>query len=211
MDHISSSIWVERLKREARAKKDWEAKFMTEDEQAQERQKEEAAQQAFTSSAHGGMRKKVSERDAMEMRLSNLREQAQAAHEATEATASEGASSKPSTAYSLAAERIRDQVTASRPRSHRITGERSFNAMLGDIGPGLWVSVNPAYTHLTPSMLKSSAQRTHTFEPEKGWAASVDKKHHLKQDAFMAHADKCLQLGEKPFVSGGMRATPKNG
>lgn len=34
----------------------------------------------------------------------------------------------------------------------------------------------------------------------------VDKTHHLKQDAFMNHAEKCLQLGEKPFVSGGMKA-----
>ena len=29
--------------------------------------------------------------------------------------------------------------------------------------------------------------------------AQVDKQHHLKQDDFMNHAEKCLQLGEHLF------------
>ena len=45
----------------------------------------------------------------------------------------------------------------------------------------------------------------HSYDTSKGWGDKVDKAFHLKQDAFMAHADKCLQLGEKPFVSGGMK------
>ena len=71
-----------------------------------------------------------------------------------------------------------------------------------DIGPGLWTSVNPQYAPLKPT---SSQHRAHNYDKSKGWGDRVDKTHHLKQDAFMAHADKCLQLGEKPFVSGGMK------
>ena len=55
----------------------------------------------------------------------------------------------------------------------------------------------------------SSQQTTHAYNPNKGWGERVDKTYHLKQDAFMAHADKCLQLGEKPFVSGGMKISSK--
>jgi len=212
MDHNSSCIWIERLKREQRAKQHWEAKWMSEEEQNDARQKEERAEHAYRNSgqyAGTGARRKISEREAMELRLRDLRAEAEAAHAERAATASESRSSMPSTVYAAAAERIRQQVAASRPRSHRITGDRSFNAMLGDLGPGLWVGVNPAYTHSTKSMLKSSAHQVHSFDPRLGWGAKVDKGYHLKQDAVMAHTKKCLQLGEKPFVSGGMRATPK--
>ena len=59
--------------------------------------------------------------------------------------------------------------------------------------------------HANPNFFKSSQNKVHTYDPKKGWADRVDKTHHLKQDAFMAHADKCLELGEKPFVGGGMK------
>ena len=42
---------------------------------------------------------------------------------------------------------------------------------------------------------------------KKGWGQKVDKTHHVKVDVLLAHADKCLELGEKPFVSGGMKAS----
>ena len=74
-----------------------------------------------------------------------------------------------------------------------------------DIGPSLWISVNPNYA---PSRFSSTQHRTHHYNRAKGWGEKVDKKHHLKQDEFMAHADKCLQLGEKPFLSGGMKLKP---
>ena len=64
----------------------------------------------------------------------------------------------------------------------------------------------PAYA---PLKFTSSQHRVHAFDKKKGWGDRVDKQHHLKQDAFMAHADKCLQLGEKPFVSGGMKLTER--
>ena len=47
--------------------------------------------------------------------------------------------------------------------------------------------------------------KTHAYIKAKGWGEKVDKTVFLRQDALMAHADKCLQLGEKPFVSGGMK------
>ena len=87
-------------------------------------------------------------------------------------------------------------------RSHRYTGDLSIESMLKDIGPGLWISINPAYAPIKSS---SSSHRVHFFDKKKGWAEKVDKTHHLKMDDFMAHADKCLQLGEKPFTSGGMK------
>ena len=40
----------------------------------------------------------------------------------------------------------------------------------------------------------------HLFRP-----AKPIESHHLKQDEFMNHAEKALQLGEKVFVSGGMK------
>merc|ERR1719217_178940 len=94
---------------------------------------------------------------------------------------------RPMSSYELARIRVRDQVAQSRPRSHRITQDLSTPSLLRDIGPGLWISINPGYTHANRSFFTSS--------------------HHAKQDAFMAHADKCLQLGEKPFLSGGMKLT----
>ena len=53
----------------------------------------------------------------------------------------------------------------------------------------------------------SRTRRRHVLLQREGWGEKVDKEHHLKMDGFMRHADKCLQLGEKPFVSGGMKAS----
>ena len=55
----------------------------------------------------------------------------------------------------------------------------------------------------------STIQKTHIYDPKADgaakWSADIDKTHNLKMDTFMKHADKCLQLGEKPFKSGGMK------
>ena len=64
------------------------------------------------------------------------------------------------------------------------------------------------YVHSTKSVFTSSQHRVHEFDPKKGWADRVDKTHHLVQDGFMAYADKCLELGEKPFLGGGMKLKP---
>ena len=90
-----------------------------------------------------------------------------------------------------------------------MTRDLGTDALLRDLGPGLWISINPAYTHATRSFFTSSQQRVHNFDPKLGWGERVDKTHHLKQDDFMAHADKCLELGEKPFTSGGMKLSGK--
>ena len=104
--------------------------------------------------------------------------------------------------YELARLKVASDVAASRPRNHRFTGDMSSESMLRDMGPGLWASINPGYTSFR---LSSSSHATHAFNPKRGWGEKMDKTHHMKQDSFMAHADKCLQLGEKPFVSGGMK------
>ena len=58
-------------------------------------------------------------------------------------------------------------------------------------------------------MAHSSSHSTHAYIKDKGWGEKVDKTHHFRPDTMSMHADKCLQLGEKPFVSGGMKAGGK--
>ena len=107
--------------------------------------------------------------------------------------------------YEVVRQRVAEEVSRTRLRSHRYTGDLSTASMLKDIGPALWISVNPNYA---PFKLTSSQHSVHKWEEKKGWGEKVDKTHHLKMDTFMAHADKCLQLGEKPFLSGGMKLKP---
>jgi hypothetical protein len=59
--------------------------------------------------------------------------------------------------------------------------------------------------------MTSTQHLSHPFEPERGWGEYPDKAHHLKQDPMMAHANKVIQLGEKPFKSGGMKLNAKPG
>jgi len=191
MDQQSSARWLETLKAEVRAQAKWEQKFLTPEQQQREKEAQEAAFAELGAVAPKSVKR--SERDAMEARLIALDDEPEAL------------STKPRTApdHELLRLRVAADVAASRQRSHRFTGDLSTDSMLKDIGPGLWVSINPAYA---PIKAASSQHRSHFYDKTKGWGDKVDKTHHLKQDAFMAHADKCLQLGEKPFVSGGMKA-----
>ena len=54
--------------------------------------------------------------------------------------------------------KVAEEVAAARQRSHRITGDLSTESMLRDIGPGLWVSVNPGYSSVKQS---STTHSTH--------------------------------------------------
>ena len=195
MDQQSSARWLETLKAEVRATQKWEHKYLT----AEQRQKEATEQEeAFASLGASDFapkhQKRVSERDAMELRLRALDD------EENDPDAQPPARVLPHS--EVLRLRVAADVAATRQRSHRFTGDMSTESMLKDIGPGLWTSINPSYA---PLKLASSQHKVHTYDRQKGWADKVDKTFHLKQDAFMAHADKCLQLGEKPFVSGGMK------
>jgi len=193
MDQQASARWLETLKREQSAKQKWQDKYLTDDMRQREYEEEQAAREELSA-----MEKKrpgrISERDAMELRLKALDD------EPVPTTSAEPVLPE----YEVMRRRVAAEVAATRQRSHRFTGDLSTESMLKDIGPQLWTSVNPMYP---PSRLTSTNNRTHFYDKTKGWGDKVDKTHHLKQDAFMAHADKCLQLGEKPFVSGGMKAT----
>jgi len=193
MDQQASARWLETLKREQSAKQKWQDKYLTDDMRQREYEEEQAAREELSA-----MEKKrpgrISERDAMELRLKALDD------EPVPTTSAEPVLPE----YEVMRRRVAAEVAATRQRSHRFTGDLSTESMLKDIGPQLWTSVNPMYA---PSRLTSTNNRTHFYDKTKGWGDKVDKTHHLKQDAFMAHADKCLQLGEKPFVSGGMKAT----
>lgn len=201
MDQQSSNRWLETLKRERRAKEKWNAKFLTPQEQQAEREEAERELAEETLARQNAPPKHMSEKDAMLRRLAAL--------EMDYNEENEPPKPKPrpaSASYAAARARAAEQVKADRIRNHRLTGDLSTPSLLHDISPTLSASFNPAYVYARPT---SSAQAVHVFDRKKGWAAPVDKTHHLKQDAFMAHADKCLQLGELPFVSGGMKLSGK--
>jgi len=196
MDQPQSSIWIESLKRESRAKKQWEEKYLSQEQQAQIITNEGDVKPALTL----GARRKISERDSNELRLSNL--------DAEYAELRASSAAQPQSAQSAALQQIRENVARTRPRSHRITQDKSLPSMLGDISPGLWISLNPGYTHASKATMTSSQHLVHKFDPADGWAERVDRTHFMKQDGLMAHADKCYQLGDKPFKSGGMKLNP---
>jgi len=185
--------WTETLKAEKRCKAKWMEKYLTEEEQQRELEAEQAAQAELMASMPAA-RKGRSERDCMELRLAGI-----------EAAAGEE-EQPPPPSYELARRRVAEEVAATRQRSHRITGDLSTDSMLKDIGSGLWCSVNPGYTQFK---LTSSMHSTHVYNKNKGWGERVDKAHHLKRDECTQFAEKSLQLGEKVFVSGGMKTGGK--
>ena len=191
MDQQASQRWLETLKNEARTKSQWEHKYLTAEQKQREQEEQDAAYAELQAAAAVTRKKTLSERDAMELRLACFDDEAEASpskrilpdHQAMRA-------------------RVAAEVAASRQRSHRYTGDLSTDSMLKDIGPQLWTSMNPSYA---PIKAESSQHRAHAYVKGQGWDDKVDKTFHLKQDDFMAHADKCLQLGELPFKSGGMK------
>ena len=194
MDMQASQRWLETLTKETKAKRLWESKYLTAEQQAKERAEEEKAFSELGISAAAKPQGRISERESMALRL--------AVFDNEEADPSYVPKKRVAPDYEVMRQRVAAEVKANRQRSHRFTGDLSIESMLKDIGPGLWVSINPAYAPIKQS---SSSHRVHFFDKKKGWAEKVDKTHHLKMDDFMAHADKCLQLGEKPFTSGGMK------
>lgn len=197
MDQEQSSRWLEALNQEKKSRQRWQQTYMTSEELEQMR--EDEATLMSQSSANRANRR-INHQEAMEMRLANV------SLEAEKDPAREVVS-----AYQKRRALIAEQVAAARPRSHHITKKTDTASLLQDIGPGLWVSVNPAYTHQTRQGMTSTQHLSHPFEPERGWGEYPDKAHHLKQDPMMAHANKVIQLGEKPFKSGGMKLNAKPG
>ena len=189
MDQQNSMRWTETLKSEKRSKEKWMSKYLTAEEIAEEREAEMAIQSELSSSA-SEIRKGRSERDMMELRLASI----------PDMPPDDAPRQLPK--YELMRQRVAAEVAATRQRSHRYTGDLSTDSMLKDIGPALWISVNPTYA---PIPFGSSMQSTHIYKKDAGWGEKVDKTHHLKRDEFMNHAEKSLQLGEKVFVSGGMK------
>jgi len=80
---------------------------------------------------------------------------------------------------------------------------------LGDIGPGLWKSINPAYFSASEKLLVCTSHTTHRFNAAEGWTEPVDRTHFLKMADCQEFANKCLELGEKPFLGGGMSLAKK--
>lgn len=198
MDQQSNARWLETLKREKRAKEKWQGKYLTVEDQKVMHEEEQAMAATVKENAknpnmpHG----RLTERDASQLRLAQFDDGLPEQEEAP----------RPISSHQAARQQVAADVSASRPRSHRFTGDLSTNSMLRDIGPGLWGGVNPGYT-ITRAHFTSSSHAVHAFDTKEGWGEKVDKEHHMKLDVMLAHADKCLKLGEKPFISGGMKQT----
>ena len=219
-DTVTTMRFYEQIKREKRAKEKWNQKYLTAEQLELERQAEAAA--IAEHAERTKPKKKLNERDAMLARLHAVELRPSTPEDADEEMEAEqgGAARKESkqrtyrmTAHQLARERIRQEVAATRERNHRITHDLTTESLLNDLGPALWISFNAGYKHpgATPGTRTgvSTIQKTHIYDPKADgaakWSADIDKTHNLKMDTFMKHADKCLQLGEKPFKSGGMK------
>lgn len=211
MDYRGSEIWKETLKRERRVKARWENKYLSPEELRQQSAAEDAAN-AFEPSAQGAAaRQRMSEKEAMERRLSNLGRDLKSAPAGSTALDEGGLSTLPPSsmpAYQIARQQLVEKVSEMRPRSHRLTQDKRLSALLADIGPGLWVSMNPGYVHASKSTRTTSSHYAHGYDDS--WKIDQNgfgKKYHVRNSTFMSHAEKCLQLGEKPFKSGGMKLT----
>ena len=193
MDDQASKRWLETMRREKNAKAQWEAKYLTAEDLQRSQEEQDALGAIEAAKPPPG--KQLTERDVMMQRLSKYADIPEE-------------EPPPKMPYQLQRERIAREVAASRPRPHRLTRDLTTPALLSDMGPGLWISINPGYVHANKGFFTSSQHKVHEYDPKKGWADRVDKTHHLVQDDFMAFADKCLELGEKPFVGGGMKLAP---
>ena len=182
-DQQSAARWLETLNREKRAKEKWQAKYLTAEE-ASTLKAEEKAQADALAAAPPELRR-INEQDAMIKRLEMYADDESAP-----------APAPPIASYELARQAVTKKVAETRMRSHRLTGDMTTDSLLKDIGPGMWTSVNPMYIPGMSKHYQATSHASHGYDPAKGWADRVDKTYHLKQDEFMAHADKCLQLGE---------------
>ncbi|KAJ1621543.1 hypothetical protein T492DRAFT_1069117 [Pavlovales sp. CCMP2436] len=92
-------------------------------------------------------------------------------------------------------------------RSSRLTHDTRTEALLQDLSPAL---VCPGAVYVKQRFTTSSAD-AYTYNRAKidpdGFAAR--NKFALRRTWAQQHAEKCLMLGEKPFVSGGTAASKK--
>ena len=133
MDEQSSRRWLETINRERKSKDAWKEKYLTKEEL--QRLQEEQDALARAEAEKPAVPAKLSEREGMLKRLAEY--EVDPAVEAAEAAA------RPMTTYEAARQRVAAQVDAVRPRSHRMTQDLSTPSLLKDVGPGLWISINP--------------------------------------------------------------------
>lgn len=131
MDQQSSARWLETLRREQKAKEKWQGKYLT-DEMREKQAEEEAEALRILAQSQAKPSRRISERDAMELRLASFENEVQPP--AAEPVLPE---------YEVLRRRVAEQVAQTRQRSHRFTGDLSTGSMLKDIGPQLWTSINP--------------------------------------------------------------------
>ena len=142
MDDQASKRWLETMRREKNAKIQWEAKYLTAEDLQRSQEEQDALGAIEAAKPPPG--KRLTERDVMMQRLSVY-----ATPEAEEEP-------PPKMPYQLQRERIAREVAASRPRAHRLTRDLTTPALLSDMGPGLWISINPGYVHANKSFFTSN-------------------------------------------------------
>ena len=133
MDEQSSRRWLETINRERRSKDAWKEKYLTKEELERLREEQDAISRAEAEKPQAPS--KLSEREGMLKRL--------AEYEVDPAVEAAELASRPMTTYEAARQRVAAKVDASRPRSHRMTQDLSTPSLLRDVGPGLWISINP--------------------------------------------------------------------
>lgn len=208
MDHRQSQIWKETLQHEKRCKEKWQTSHLSADELDQHMTELNSMPHNLPPQPRIHATR-MGEEEACLRRLSNFGRPSQSAPAGDTFDGNSLPPVAPAASYLLARQRIIDQVTATRPRSHRLTKDKNLSALLGGIGPGLWLSMNPGYVHANERMRTTSSQAFHRYD-DKWKVPSNDcgPKYHIFRHDFVEHADKALELGEKPFKSGGMKLQP---
>lgn len=136
MDEQNSRRWLETINRERRTKDAWKEKYLTKEELQRLREEQDAL--AREEAEKPVAPSKLSEREGMLKRLAEY--EVSPEEEAA-------AAARPMTTYEAARLRVAQQVDATRPRSHRMTQDLSTPSLLRDVGPGLWISINPGAPH----------------------------------------------------------------
>lgn len=139
-----SAQWLETLKNERRAKEKWQSKYLSQEEQHAIREEELAEAAARKENTTTIARRRGPEMDTGRLQLG-------------EGPDPNEESTRVISAYEATRQRIAEEVSASRQRSHRITGDLSTENMLRDIGPGLWAGVNQSY-----SLYRNNVSTTHS-------------------------------------------------
>ena len=200
MDHVQTERLREQIRREERTLEAWTRKYLDESSREQFAQDELAREGQYPPHEvwRGG-----TVLQPLDPTPAELEEEARLAREMVEA-------SKHKTDRHILTRAPLDLAKPVPPgytRSSRLTHDTRTNALLTDLSPALAtpgsVFVKQRFTTSTNDAFKYQRDR-------------IDRDTFLARDKFalrrtwaQAHAEKCMQLGEKPFLSGSSKPSGK--